>query len=99
MDVEAQDPASSLNLYKKSLSLRHSHLALGGEGLISWVDAPDGLMHFTREPGLEVVVNTTDADIQVQVRGTSILLESATGSLLADGRLTIAANTTIWLQS
>ena len=99
MDVEAQDPASSLNLYKKSLSLRHSHLALGGEGLISWVDAPDGLMHFTREPGLEVVVNTTDSDIQVQVRGTSILLESATGSLLADGRLTIAANTTIWLQS
>ena len=99
MDVEAQDPASSLNLYKKSLALRHSHPALGGEGLISWVDAPDGLMHFTREPGLEVVVNTTDADFQVQVRGTSILLESAAGSVLADGRLTIAANTTIWLQS
>jgi alpha-glucosidase len=99
MDVEAKDPDSSLNLYKKSLALRHSHPALGGEGVISWIDAPQGIMHFTREPGLEVVVNTNDEAVLLDVSGTSILLESATGSEIKDGRLAIAANTTVWLQS
>lgn len=98
MDAEAKDPSSSLALYKKSLALRHSHPALGGEGLISWVDAPEGVMHFTREHGLEVVVNTTDSTVEVSVSGTAVLLESSEGSHLADGRLAIAANTTIWLQ-
>ena len=98
MDVEAKDPASSLALYKKSLALRHSHPALGGEGELTWIDAPEGVMHFTREPGLEVVVNTLDSEIKVKVRGSSLLLESGIGSGLQDGVLTIAANTTIWLQ-
>ena len=98
MDVEAKDSTSSLALYKKSLALRHSHPALGGEGLITWVDAPEGLMHFTREHGLEVVVNTTDSAVEILVSGKSILLKSDEGSHLADGRLAIAANATIWLQ-
>jgi len=98
MDVEANDPKSSLSLYKKSLALRHSHPALGGEGVITWIDAPAGLMHFTREPGLEVVVNTNDVAVEVSVSGTSLLLESSTGSEIKDGRLAIAANTTVWLQ-
>ncbi len=98
MDVEVKDPSSSWTLYKKSLALRHSHPALGGEGVPTWIDAPLGVMHFTREPGLEVVVNATDERVTVAVSGTSILLESADGSSLQDGRLAIAANTTIWLQ-
>ena len=99
MDVEAKDPQSNLTLYKKSLALRHSHPALGGEGGLTWIDAPAGIMHFTREPGLEVVVNTLDTEIKVKVRGTALLLESDLGSALQDGVLTISANTTIWLQS
>ena len=99
MDVEAKDSTSSLALYKKSLALRHSHPALGGEGLITWVDAPAGLMHFTREHGLEVVVNTTDSTFEIAVSGREIILESIEGNHLADGRLAIAANTTIWLQN
>jgi alpha-glucosidase len=98
MDSEAKDPDSSWALYKKSLALRHSHPALGGEGVPTWVDGPEGVMHFTREPGLEVVVNTTGALISLDVQGTSILLESMGGSSLSDGRLAIAANTTVWLQ-
>ena len=98
MDVEAKDPNSSLALYKKSLSLRRSHPALGGEGAISWIEAPKGVMHFTREPQLEVVVNTLDDAIVIKVSGTLILLESESGSELQDGVLTLAANTTIWLQ-
>lgn len=98
MDTEAKDSDSSWALYKKSLSLRRSHPALGGEGVPIWIDAPKGVMHFTREPGLEVIVNTTDAEQSLSVAGTSILLESVIGSSLADGRLTMAANTTVWLQ-
>jgi alpha-glucosidase len=98
MDVEALNPESSLALYKKSLALRHSHPALGGEGSITWIDEPEGLMHFTREPGLEVVVNTKETEINIPVSGTSVILESGDGNLLANGQLTIAANTTIWLQ-
>ena len=98
MDVERQDPGRSWALYKKSLSLRHSHPALGGEGVITWAVAPDGVLRFTREPGLEVQVNTTDFDISLPTKGTAILLESSPGGSLADGVLTLTANTTIWLQ-
>jgi len=44
------------------------------------------------------VVNTTDSESTIAVSGSSILLESATGSSLQGGQLAIAANTTIWLQ-
>ena len=99
MDVEAKDSSSSLALYKRSLALRHSHPALGGEGLITWVDAPEGVMHFTREHGLEVVVNTTENTIDLAVTGSKIILQSVDGSEIKDGRLAIAANTTVWLQN
>jgi alpha-glucosidase len=98
MDVEAKDPDSSLALYKKSLALRHSHPALGGEGAITWIDAPSGLMHFKREPGLEVIVNTTEVAQRINVTGRTILLESANGSELEDGVLSIASDTTVWLE-
>jgi len=98
MDVEESDPTSSLALYKHSLALRHSHPALGGAGAITWLDSPKGTLHFTREPGLEVIVNTTDIEATMKVTGLSILLESASGSSLQGGVLAIAANTTIWLQ-
>ena len=98
MDIEFKDPMSSWTLYKKSLALRHSHPALGGEGVITWLDAPSGLLHFTREPGLEVVVNTNQCTTRLPVKGTSVLLESMNGNFLQDGQLTIAANTTVWLQ-
>ncbi len=98
MNVEAQDPASSWSLYKKSLALRRSHPALGGEGVITWIDASEGILHFTREPGLEVVVNTNPSTVKVSVHGKLILLESISGNALQDGQLDICANTTIWLQ-
>ncbi|MEJ0014098.1 MAG: hypothetical protein WDN07_00370 [Actinomycetota bacterium] len=78
--------------------MRHSHPALGGAGTITWLESPVGILHFTREPGLEVVVNTTSAPVKLEVTGIAILLESAEGSSLHDKALTIAADTTVWLQ-
>ena len=98
MDAEAKDPESSWALYKKSLLLRHSHPALGGEGVPTWIDAPEGILHFTRDPGLEVLVNTTETEVSLQVQGQKILLESMAGSSFTNGKLTLAPNTTLWLQ-
>lgn len=49
--VEAQDsdPNSSLNLYRKALEIRKSLSGLG-DGPMSWVDAPDHVVAFSR-PG------------------------------------------------
>ncbi len=88
----------SLELYRKSLKLRHQHPALGGEGEITWLDSPHGTMHFTREPGLEVVVNATESELEIAVSGTSLLLSSWDTPELHDGKLQIPSHTTVWLQ-
>ena len=56
LTVERQhaDPGSMLNLYIQALRLRREHPALGagstqGRGL-RWLDAPDGVIAFAREP-------------------------------------------------
>ena len=98
VDQEIDNPNSFLNLYKKSLYLRHNHPALGGEGDVTWVDSAPGSMHFTREPGLEVVVNASTSAQHVNVKGVSLLLESADGVSLNKGVLVIPSDTTVWLQ-
>lgn len=56
------DPASTLNLYRTLLALRHELPALGeGTAGISWDAAPAGVLSFTREPGFRCVVNLSDA--------------------------------------
>jgi len=98
VDQEIDNPNSFLNLYKKSLYLRHNHPALGGEGDVTWIDSASGIMHFTREPGLEVVVNASTSAQHVNVKGASLLLESADGVSLNNGVLVIPSDTTVWLQ-
>ncbi len=97
-DAQKGDPAGSLELYRKSLALRHSHPALGGEGEITWIDSAPGTLHFTREPGLEVLVNATPAPVEIKVSGKEILLTSSGEPELNDGVLIIPADTTVWLQ-
>jgi alpha-glucosidase len=98
MDSEAKDPASSLNFYKQMLQLRRGNAALGGEGAITWVESDSALIHFTREPGFEVVVNTSSVEKSLDVAGKTILLASHEGVNVKDGRLQLPADTTVWLQ-
>jgi alpha-glucosidase len=98
VEEEANNPNSFLNLYKKSLTLRRSHPAVGGEGDITWLESMPGTIHFSREPGLEVVVNASGSAQQISVKGSSLLLESADGVSLNNGVLTIPSDTTVWLQ-
>lgn len=59
-EAEDADPASMLNLYRHLLDLRHHNPALGeSDGEITWHDAPDGVLSFTRAPGFRCVVNVS----------------------------------------
>ena len=98
MDVEAKDPQSSLNFYKQMLQIRRGNAALGGEGAITWIESEPEIMHFTREPGLEVVVNTSSVEKSVKIAGKSILLASHDGVKATDGVLQLPADTTVWLE-
>ena len=90
--------AGSLELYRKSLKLRHTHPALGGEGAITWIDSPAGTLHFTRNPGLEVVVNASETNQEIAVAGSSIVLTSWGAPEIVENILRIPPHTTVWLQ-
>ena len=98
MNVEVADPGSSLNFYKQILQLRRGNASLGGEGAITWIDSEPEIMHFTREPALEVVVNTSSVEKSVKVAGKKILLASHEGTSATDGVLQLPADTTVWLE-
>jgi alpha-glucosidase len=98
VDIQDLDPGSFLNFYRKSLALRKSNPALGGEGAIEWLDAPAGAIHFKREPGLHVISNTTGFSIKIEVPlNSSIIHESQSGSLITGTKVEVLSNTTVWI--
>ncbi|WP_182903723.1 glycoside hydrolase family 13 protein [Microbispora sp. H10830] len=58
LTVAAQhgDPGSTLNLYRAALAIRRDHPALG-DGDLTWLDAPPGVLAFARDPGFTLMVN------------------------------------------
>ncbi|MFJ9249071.1 glycoside hydrolase family 13 protein [Streptomyces sp. NPDC101776] len=90
--VEAQtgDPASVLELYRTALRLRRAHPALG-DGTLTWLDTPPGVLAFRRDPGFVCVVNLSAAPYPLP-DGSSVLLGSAS---VEDGLL--APDHTVWL--
>jgi len=56
--AQAADPDSMLSLYCRTLALRRKHPALG-DGELSWLDTPDGVLAFRREPDFLCVVNVS----------------------------------------
>ena len=73
--VEAQDsdPNSSLNLYRKALEIRKSQSGLG-DGPMSWVDAPESVVAFSR-PGNFYCYLNLGADIKLPA-GAQVLVSS-----------------------
>lgn len=74
LTVEAQrdDEASMLTLYRRALEIRRAHPALG-DGTLRWLDAPDGVLVFARDPGFVCAVNLTDRPVEVDGPGEPIL--------------------------
>ncbi len=58
LTVESQtaEEASTLELYRHALSIRRELSALG-DGSLRWLDAPEGVIEFARDPGFVCIVN------------------------------------------
>lgn len=94
--VQTGDPNSTLELYRKSLRIRKEHPGLGGTHGLKWLSAPDGVLRFVREPGFELVANTTDGDVIIETERNVMLSSVAAKS--ENGKLLVPANSTVWLQ-
>ena len=93
LTVEAQtgDQHSMLELYRVALRIRRTEPALG-DGDLRWLDAPDGVLAFARDPGFACVVNLSGAPVELPSPG-SVLLTSAP----LDGTA-LACDTAAWLR-
>ncbi len=94
LTVAAQtgDAESTLELYRRALRLRRRHPALG-DGDLTWLQAPAGVLMFAREPGFVCVVNVSGAPL-APPDGSELLLSS--GPLPETGR--IPANVSAWFE-
>ncbi|MEV0644954.1 glycoside hydrolase family 13 protein [Phytomonospora sp. NPDC050363] len=91
--VEAQsgDPASMLSLYQAALGRRREETVLG-HGPMTWLDAREGVLAFTREDALTCVVNLSAEPLALP-EGHEVLL--ASGDLEGDALPTDSA---VWLR-
>ena len=91
VEAESGDPGSTLELYRSALRLRRETPGFG-DGSLTWLELPEGVLGFTREPGLAVVVNVSAAHADLP-EGYDVLL---TSDDLVDGGLPAA--TAAWLR-
>ncbi|WP_416904948.1 glycoside hydrolase family 13 protein [Micromonospora echinospora] len=92
--VQAQtgDPNSMLELYRAAIRARRAEPALGDGGL-SWLPAPDGVLAFSRGGGFRCLVNLSDAPVPIPADGELVL---ASGPL--DHGL-LPPDTAVWLRT
>ena len=93
MAAQDGDPASTLNFYRAALRARRADPALG-DGPMSWLDTPEGVLAFRRGAGFACVVNYTDdvVDLPAELAGWKPVVRSAE----ADPG-TIAGASAVWL--
>lgn len=92
--VEAQtgDPASMLELYRAALRLRRAEPALG-DGPLTWLDQPDGVLAFARDDSFVCVVNLSASAVELPPHA-EVLLASAP----LEGT-ELPPDTTVWLRT
>ena len=95
VDVETDDPASTLRLYRRMLRLRRR---LQGPEELTWLDTPPGVLHFRRPGGWECLTNFSS--LTHPLPAAEVLL--ASGKLDANPPGTpvggLPPNTTVWLR-
>ncbi|MEU1536779.1 glycoside hydrolase family 13 protein [Actinacidiphila glaucinigra] len=94
LSVQAQtgDPDSTLELYRSALRLRRELPGLG-DGPMRWLDAPEGVLVFSR-PGLVCTVNTQPAPVQLPVPGRPVLSSEPVAP--TGGSVRLPADSCIW---
>ncbi|WP_256103961.1 glycoside hydrolase family 13 protein [Streptomyces sp. ODS05-4] len=91
-DRQAADPDSMLTLYRTALALRRAEPALG-DGPLTWLPAPEGVLAFRRSPDLLCLVNLGPGPAPLPPHTAALL---ASGPLDEDGAL--PADTAVWLR-
>ena len=64
VDAQDRDPGSTLTFYRAALRARRSNPALG-DGTMTWIDAPDGVLAFRRGADFVCVINYTDHPVKL----------------------------------
>ncbi|MFJ7331668.1 glycoside hydrolase family 13 protein [Streptomyces sp. NPDC101116] len=88
--TQSGDADSMLELYRAALRIRREHPALG-DGSMEWLDAPEGVLAFRREPGFVGVVNLSAEPYELPAHSALLL---ASGPL-RNGRL--GPDQAVWL--
>ncbi|GAA2237979.1 MULTISPECIES: glycoside hydrolase family 13 protein [Streptomyces] len=88
--AQSGDTTSMLELYRAALGIRRDHPALG-DGSMDWLDAPEGVLAFRREPGFVCVVNLSAEPYELPAYSALLL---ASGPL-RNGRL--EPDQAVWL--
>ena len=64
VDAQEGDPGSTLAFYRAALARPPENPALG-DGTMTWIDAPDGVLAFRRGDDFACVVNYTDHPVKL----------------------------------
>ncbi|GAB2728684.1 glycoside hydrolase family 13 protein [Streptomyces bullii] len=89
--AQTGNATSMLELYRTALHLRRDHPALG-DGDMTWLETPDGVLTFARDPGFVCAVNLS-TDPHPLPPHTTVLLSSAP---VTDGLL--PPDEAVWLE-
>ncbi|MEW1586747.1 glycoside hydrolase family 13 protein [Micromonospora vinacea] len=90
--AQTGDSASMLELYRAAIQARKAEPALG-DGELTWLPAPDGVLAFSRGGGFSCLVNLSAAPVPMPAQGELLL---ASGPL-DDGML--PSDTAVWLRT
>jgi hypothetical protein len=82
-----------VELYRAALRLRRSHPALG-DGTLRWLDVPEDVLAFAREPGFGCLVNISDRPVPLPA-GAGVLLASHP----LDAGDPLPPDATVWLDT
>jgi alpha-glucosidase len=92
VEVETGNPASTLELYRAALRLRRELPGLG-DGSLSWLDSPEGVLSFAR-PGFVCTVNLLGHAVELPVPGRPVL---ASEPVAVEGEtVRVPADSCVW---
>jgi alpha-glucosidase len=92
VEAQAGDSGSMLSLYRTALSIRRSHPALG-DGTLTWLDSPPGVLAFARGLGFVNVTNLSDAPVALPTHTRLLLASTPLGKGL------LRPDSTAWIRT
>ncbi|MEY8040794.1 glycoside hydrolase family 13 protein [Saccharopolyspora cebuensis] len=94
--AQREAPASVLRTYREALRIRREHPALG-DGALRWLDAPEGVLAFAREPGLVCATNFGPDPVELDLPGRLLHRSDAFAGPVPEWTGTLPGECTAWL--